>query len=119
MPRIQFTHSSDPPYADLFVRLSEVDTNGVSHNITQVYKALDPLRDQSQPISLELHDCAHTFRAGTRIRLIVAGGAFPMYARCLGTSEDRVRSDKVVPQKHTITVAGGLSELVLPVQVDA
>ncbi|KAJ5915493.1 hypothetical protein N7466_011426 [Penicillium verhagenii] len=114
-PSVQLSHSSDPPFADLFLHLSEVDGNGVSHNVCEVYQALDPKRDMSQPLHLDLVDCAHQFKAGTQIRLVVAGGSFPMYARSLGTEEDRVRSDKIVPQTHTINVAGGLSQLILPV----
>ncbi|KAJ5938231.1 hypothetical protein N7454_004573 [Penicillium verhagenii] len=114
-PSVQLSHSSDPPFADLFLRLSEVDSNGVSHNVCEVYQALDPKRDMSQPLHLDLVDCAHQFKAGTQIRLVVAGGSFPMYARSLGTEEDRVRSDKIVPQTHTIDIAGGVSQLILPV----
>lgn len=114
-PFVHLMHASDPPYADLFVRLSEVDSEDVSHNITEVYRALDPSRDTSQPLKLDLQDCAHRFRVGTRVRLIVAGSSFPMYARNLGTAEDRVRSDKTTPQRHTVTIAGGVSQLVLPV----
>lgn len=114
IPSVRLMHRSDPPVADLFLRLSEVDTHGVSHNITELYQALDPLRDMSKPLDLDLRDCAHRFKVGTRMRLIVAGGSFPMYARSLGTDEDRLRSDKTVPQKHTITIAGGVSQLVLP-----
>ncbi|KAF3399851.1 Cocaine esterase [Penicillium rolfsii] len=115
IPSVHLIHASDPPFADLFLRISEVDASGVSHNITEIYQALDPSRDTSQPLILDLQDCAHRFRAGTRVRLMVAGGSFPMYARSLGTAEDRVRSDKVVPQKHTVTISGGVSQLVLPV----
>ncbi|KAJ6109538.1 hypothetical protein N7486_001773 [Penicillium sp. IBT 16267x] len=114
-PSVQLSHSSDPPFADLFLRLSEVDEKGVSHNITEIYKALDPKRDMSQPLRLDLNDCAHRFKAGTRVRLIIAGGSFPMFARNLGTEEARVRSDKIVPQTHTITIAAGVSQLTLPV----
>ncbi|KAJ5126823.1 hypothetical protein N7448_007602 [Penicillium atrosanguineum] len=114
IPSVRLIHTSDPPFADLFIRLSEVDTHGVSHNITEIYQALDPSRDTSKPLNLDLQDCAHRFRVGTRMRLIVAGGSFPMYARSLGTDEDRLRSDKTTPQKHTITIAGGVSQLVLP-----
>jgi putative CocE/NonD family hydrolase len=113
-PSVHLIHESDPPFADLFVRISEVDAYGVSHNITQLYRALEPSRDTSQPLILELQDCAHRFRVGTRVRLIVAGGSFPMYARSLGTVEDRVRSDKTVAQKHTVTISGGVSQLILP-----
>lgn len=114
IPSVHLMHASDPPFADLFVRLSEVDDHGVSHNITEKYLALDPSRDTSQPLKLDLQDCAHLFRVGTRVRLVIAGGSFPMYARSLGTNEDRLRSDKTVPQKHTVTIAGGVSQLVLP-----
>ncbi|OQD78573.1 hypothetical protein PENDEC_c001G04689 [Penicillium decumbens] len=117
IPSIHLMHASSPPFADLFVRLSEVDAQGVSHNISDVYRALDPSRDTSQPLRLDLQDCAHRFRVGTRVRLIVAGGSFPMYARSLGTAENRVRSDKTAPQTHTITIAGGVSQLILPVGV--
>lgn len=115
IPSVHLIHASDPPFADLFLRISEVDASGVSHNITELYQALDPLRDTSEPLILDLQDCAHRFRAGTRLRLIVAGGSFPMYARSLGTAEDRVRSGKAVPQRHTVTISGGVSQLILPV----
>jgi putative CocE/NonD family hydrolase len=115
VPSVHLIHASNPPFADLFVRLSEVDAQGVSHNITEMYRALDPSRDMSQPLKLDLQDCAHRFRVGTRVRLIVAGGSFPTYARSLGTAEDRLRSDKTAPQRHTVTMAGGVSQLILPV----
>ncbi|KAJ5658309.1 uncharacterized protein N7484_001958 [Penicillium longicatenatum] len=114
-PSVQISHASDPPFADLFLRLSEVDENGVSRNVTELYKALDPKRDMSQPLLLDLADCAHRFKAGKRVRLIIAGGSFPMFARNLGTEEDRLRSNKIVPQTHTITIATGVSKLTLPV----
>lgn len=114
-PSVHLMHASDPPFADLFLRISEVDSRGVSRNITELYQALDPSRDTSQPLVLNLQDCAHRFRVGTRVRLIVAGGLFPMYARSLGTAEDRVRSDKAVPQRHTFTMSGGVSQLILPI----
>jgi putative CocE/NonD family hydrolase len=118
-PSVHLLHASDPPFADLFVRLSEVDAQGVSHNITEMYQALDPSRDISQPLTLNLQDCAHRFRMGTRVRLIIAGGSFPTYARCLGTAEDRVRSEKTASQRHTVTLAGGVSRLILPINAAA
>ncbi|RMZ86276.1 hypothetical protein DV736_g6500, partial [Chaetothyriales sp. CBS 134916] len=35
MPAVQLGHSTDVPYADPWIRLSEVDTDGVSHNLTE------------------------------------------------------------------------------------
>ncbi|KAJ5104069.1 hypothetical protein N7532_004598 [Penicillium argentinense] len=118
-PCVYLMHASDPPFADLFLRLSEVDIEDVSHNITEMYHALDPSRDMTQPLKLELQDCAHRFKKGTRVRLLVAGGSFPMYARNLGTAESRVFGTKTAPQRHTLTIAGGVSQLVLPVAADA
>ncbi|KAJ5727151.1 hypothetical protein N7493_004971 [Penicillium malachiteum] len=114
-PSVLLTHSSDPPFADLFIRLSEVDCHGTSHNITEMYQALDPDRDSSKILQLNLQDCAHQFRPGTCIRLVIAGGSFPMYARNLGTNESRVRSEKTAPQKHTIRIADGVSQIIFPI----
>ncbi|KAL7953119.1 hypothetical protein V8C34DRAFT_297823 [Trichoderma compactum] len=42
---VDLMHSSDTGHADLWIRLSEVDLNGVSHNITEQYRAIDPERN--------------------------------------------------------------------------
>ncbi|KAJ5484915.1 hypothetical protein N7539_004903 [Penicillium diatomitis] len=113
-PTVHLMHTSDPPIADLFLRLCEVDTRGVSHNVTEMYQALQPSRETGKSLLLTFRDCAHRFKKGTRVRLLVAGGSFPLYARSLGTSNDRVRGENTVPQKHTVIVADGVSRLVLP-----
>ncbi|KAK7421440.1 hypothetical protein QQX98_002138 [Neonectria punicea] len=56
-PCVELTHTSDNPHVDLFVRLSEVDAKGVSHNITETYRRLDPARD-SDTVQLSLLDSA-------------------------------------------------------------
>ena len=38
-------------------------------------------------VDLELFPTAYRFRAGHRLRLQIAGGAFPRFARNLGTAE--------------------------------
>ena len=50
----------------------------------------DPMRTRAPPATTWSLDTAHRFRAGSRIRLIVAGGSFPQYARNLGTGENPV-----------------------------
>lgn len=114
-PVVQLAHSSDIPFVDLVVRLSELDpATGVSRVITEKFQALDPKRDSTTPVRLTLSDCAHRFRRGRRIRLTVAGGSFPLYARNLGTEGNRVLGATMRPSRHTISYSAGLSYLCLP-----
>lgn len=114
-PVVQLAHSSDIPFVDLAVRLSDLDpTSGVSRSVTERYRALDQDRDATLPLQLTLSDCAHRFRKGRCIRLSVAGGSFPMYARNLGTEGNRVLGSTTRPARHTISYSAGLSYLTLP-----
>ncbi|MDP3315100.1 MAG: CocE/NonD family hydrolase [Devosia sp.] len=76
---------------DFFVRLSDVDEKGVSTNICDglVRKtSADPaVPDDIWKITLRMHATAHTFRRNHRLRLVVASGAHPRYARNTGTDE--------------------------------
>jgi uncharacterized protein len=56
---------------------------------------------------------AHRFRAGTRIRLVIAGGSHPHYGRNLGTGEPPLTAFAMKPCHHVI--AHGTSCLHLPV----
>ncbi|KAB5578087.1 X-Pro dipeptidyl-peptidase-domain-containing protein [Coniochaeta sp. 2T2.1] len=114
-PVINLEHSSDIPFVDIVVRLSELDPiTGASHSITEVCQALDPNR-AAAPLRLELCDCAHRFRKGMSIRLTVAGGSSPMYARNLGMEGNRVLGSTFRPSRHTISYSEGLSYLTLPI----
>jgi putative CocE/NonD family hydrolase len=79
------------PNADLFVKLCDVDEKGQSINVCDgiVRKtSADPaVPDDIWRIDLRLHATAHTFRRDHRLRLIVASGAHPRYARNTGTDE--------------------------------
>ncbi len=84
-------------YADLFVRLCDVDEKQVSRNVTDGIRRLDPATvpaddvtvgpDGTLVVDLELIPTAYRFQAGHRLRVQVAGGSFPRYARNLGTDE--------------------------------
>jgi hypothetical protein len=80
-PIVHLQHSTSSPHADLLVLLSEVDAKGVSRSITEKYVRLDPGRDQTVPVELAMVDCAHRFRKGCKVRLLVAGGSHPRYIR--------------------------------------
>ncbi|KAH7150825.1 X-Pro dipeptidyl-peptidase-domain-containing protein [Fusarium sp. MPI-SDFR-AT-0072] len=114
-PLIELHHSTDNPHADILVRLSEVDSRGKSTRISDVYKRLDPSRSP-EPLSLALVDCAHAFRKGMKIRVIIAGGAHPAYLRNLGTGENQAYGATTKPAIHTMHHSkDAVSRLVLPV----
>ena len=62
---------------------------------------------------IELDAVAHRFAAGSRIRVLVAGGSHPRYARNLGTGEPALSGQTLRGATHTITHDGG-SRLILP-----
>jgi len=76
---------------DFLVRLSDVDENGVSVNICDGFirkTSADPaVPDDIWKITLRMHATAHTFRRDHRLRVVVASGAHPRFARNTGTDE--------------------------------
>ncbi len=118
--RVRLVVESDNPYADLFVRLCDVEPNGTSVNITDRLVRLDPAPGQEphagqRTVELTLVETAHRFRAGHRIRLQVSGGAHPRYARNLGTGEPLGEATRGVPTTHRICVGGATpSSVTLP-----
>ncbi|WP_219464084.1 CocE/NonD family hydrolase [Nonomuraea rhizosphaerae] len=111
-PVVEVGHSSDNPHADLFVRLSEVDTTGRSRNISDGFTRLAP---SSSPgvVRLELDAVAHCFAPGNRIRLIIAGGSHPRWERNLGTDDDPATSTRMRPSHRTIDLSA--TRVVIPV----
>ena len=84
-------------HADVFVRLCDVDPDGVSRNVVDGIRRLDPRTvpaddvtvadDGSLAVDVDLFPTAYRFRAGHRLRVQVSGGAFPRFARNTGTGE--------------------------------
>jgi putative CocE/NonD family hydrolase len=76
--------------ADVFVRLCDVDLDGVSRNIVDGIRRLDPRTvpaadvtvgdDGVLAVDVELFPTAYRVRAGHRLRVMVSGGAFPRFA---------------------------------------
>ena len=114
-PVIELALSCDNPNRDIFVRLSEVDAKGRSRNVSDGFRRLTTPSDQPETLRLELDAVAHRIPAGSRLRVIVAGGCHPRYDRNLGTGEPVVSGERMVPATHTIHHgAGGVSRLLLP-----
>jgi putative CocE/NonD family hydrolase len=115
-PVVELAVSVDNPHADVFVRLCDVDPKGRSRNFSDLLLRLDPAvpAGRVQHLRLTLDHCYHRLAAGHRLRLQVAGGAFPRYARNLGTDGSMAHGSKLAPSAHTIHC--GQSRVLLPVQ---
>jgi putative CocE/NonD family hydrolase len=77
---------SSLPFADVFVRLCDVDPRGRSSNVCDGLVSLTGA-DELTAATVRLWPTAHRFKRGHRIRVQVSSGAFPRYARNHGTGE--------------------------------
>jgi putative CocE/NonD family hydrolase len=73
-------------YADVFVRLCDVDPRGRSFNVCDGLVSLTGA-DEISRAAVALWPTAYRFKAGHRVRVQVSSGAFPRYARNPGTGE--------------------------------
>ena len=79
---------SSLPFADVFVRLCDVDAKGRSTNVCDGLASLTGA-DEVTRATVTLWPAAHRFRRGHRIRVQVSSGAFPRFNRNPGTGEPR------------------------------
>lgn len=98
---------SSRPTTDFFGRLCVVDQTGRSTNICDGNFRLEPGRGEAQPdgsvrITVALSATACCVRAGQRIRVLVASGAHPRFARNLGILENQVTAVDMLPAEQTI-----------------
>ena len=112
----EFSVARDNPYADLFARLCDVDPRGRSWNVCDGILRLtgeDPL---AGTVRVSLIGAAHRFGRGHRIRLQVAGGAHPRFARNPGNGQVDAAAEDLVPTQYEIGLdAARPSVLLLPV----
>jgi len=81
----ELTVTRNNPFADLFVRLCDVDPRGRSRNVCDGIVRLTRADPLSGRTTVPLAGTAHRFARGHRIRLQVCGGAHPRFARNPGT----------------------------------
>jgi putative CocE/NonD family hydrolase len=114
-PTVELAIAVDNPHADVFARLCDVDERGRSHNFSDHLHRLDPAvpAGRVQHLTLRLDPCFHRLRPGHRLRLQVSGGAFPRYARNLGTDGSPAEGRVLKPSRHEIHPAG--CRITLPV----
>jgi putative CocE/NonD family hydrolase len=93
-PELTVRLTAANPHADLFVRLCDVDAKGRSVNVADAFVRLDATipAGQEQVLTLTLDPCWHVWQAGHRLQLLMAGGAYPRYARNTGTADPMVAS---------------------------
>ena len=118
VPVAELFHSGDNRFADLFVRLCDVDPGGQSRNFSDGYLRLNPASaaEPAQRLELRLDACAHRLPAGHRLRLQVSGGSHPRYSRNEGTGAPPGTGTELRPCTHTIWhAADTASRIVLPV----
>jgi putative CocE/NonD family hydrolase len=108
---------SSLPYADVFVRLCDVDAEGRSFNVCDGLTSLTNA-DTLSPATVTLWPTAYRFRAGHRIRVQVSSGAFPRFARNPGTGESPATATTLLAADQTVHhSADHPSAVILPVQL--
>lgn len=108
-PIAALDHSAECPDSNIFVRISEVDAKGKSRNVAQGAQRVSA----NGTAHIELTPIAHRFSAGNRIRVAIAGGAYPHFPASPGTGENPMLAVERVSNRHTIRLAG--SSITLPV----
>lgn len=99
--RVALYARSSLPNTDFFVRLSDVDEKGVSINVCDGFlrkTSGDPaVADDIWKLNFRMHATAHTFQRNHRLRIVVASGAHPRYARNTGTDEPLGEATHLAP----------------------
>jgi putative CocE/NonD family hydrolase len=106
---------SSLPYADVFVRLCDVDDRGRSWNVCDGLASLAGA-DVITTATVQLWPTAYRFKRGHRIRVQVSSGAFPRYARNTGTGEPRATATRLLPADQEVyRDATHPSAIILPI----
>jgi putative CocE/NonD family hydrolase len=92
---------STRPTFDVFARLCDVRPDGFSRNVCDALTRVETgrherLDDGTVRVAFDLWPTAHRFRAGHRIRVLIAGGAHPRYARNPGVEGDPATTTELV-----------------------
>ncbi len=108
---------ADRPSVDVVARLCDVDPTGRSVHVSEGIRRVTDAHTAVRAAIVDLWPTAHRVAAGHRVRLQVAGAAFPRYARNPGTGEPHGQAARA----QAITVAihhdpEHPSHVLLPVQ---
>lgn len=112
---------SSSEHTDFFARLCDVQPDGRSLNVCDGLYRLTPERGERLPegvirVTVDLSATAYRFNVGHRIRLQIASGAHPRWARNLGHGDDPAKATALRSARQTIHYGERFpSALVLPV----
>ncbi len=107
-------------HVDVFVRVCDVHPDGASYNVCDALQRYTPAtisRDADGVFTaqVDLWPIGHRFAAGHRLRVQVASGSHPVYARNLGTGEPVATAVDMVANDVAVHHAPGRpSHVVLP-----
>ncbi|WP_433800021.1 CocE/NonD family hydrolase [Actinomycetospora sp. CA-084318] len=112
-PRLELEFSTTAVDADVCVTLVDVEPDGyavpVAEGAVRLRHVLGRLAtpDERVAVTVELHDTAHVFRAGHRLRVQIAGSSFPRRSRNLhtATAPEHGTLDEAVVATHTVHAA--------------
>jgi uncharacterized protein len=93
--------SSSLGYADVFVRLCDVDERGKSWNVCDGLTTVTGAGSVSC-VSVKLWATAHRFKRGHRIRVQVSSGSFPRYARNTGSGEPHATATRLLVADQSV-----------------
>jgi putative CocE/NonD family hydrolase len=88
-------------FADVFVRLCDVDPRGRSVNVCDGLVSLTEASEVTCA-AVRLWPTAHRFKRGHRIRVQVSSGAFPRYARNPGTGEPHATATRLLAADQSV-----------------
>jgi len=110
------------PFGDVFVRLCDVDENGVSINVCDGIQRLDglpgPDEDGVREVNVGIWPTAYQFGPGHRLRVQVCGGSFPHFARNTGSGEPLGEATTLVPVEFEILAGSSLTLSATPIDGD-
>lgn len=90
------------PNADVFVRLCDVDRNGISRNVCDGIQRTTGISHPGDDlgiftVAVRMWPTAYRFKPGHRLRVQVCGGSFPRFVRNTGTTEPVPTATRLVP----------------------
>ncbi|MFE7316617.1 CocE/NonD family hydrolase [Streptomyces sp. NPDC057555] len=98
--RIRLRATADTPSADWAVRLVALTPDGIAERLAVgVLRREEPADDE---FTVELGRLTRRLRAGTRLRLEIAGHHFPAHARNPHTGADPVTADRLLSSRREV-----------------
>ena len=102
VPTAELWVSADVPNPELFVRLNVVDGKGRSTNLVDRLIRVDLGTAPAMPVRVSLPPVFRQLQPGEHLRLLVAGGAYPVFARATGTTEPATTATTFLTARITV-----------------